>query len=484
VRVARRRPCGSEPPGRATDVVASVAARGPEPPRPAVHQAGGRRVARGAHARHPVHDLSGCRPRDGAGQRRDAGARRPDRARRRSRAARDRIPRRSRPLLVPRRATPRAHPSTRRVPRPDASVRVVRGRPVHHRCARRLELWSAHALRGRQRFRVAARRGRDPRRCVTGAIVLAADYRGLGVVRSLGRRGVPVIVLTQPGERLAGLSRYARGVRRPKGDLVEHVLGLERYRGWALFPTTDEDAALLARSHEALSERFVVTTPPWDVLRWAYDKRLMHEVASELGIAAPWTAFGRPEAKAFPVVLKPAVKVSFNRLTAAKAWRVDTQAELERRFEEAAALVGSDVLMVQELIAGGGDAQLSYAALVADGVPVAALTARRARQYPADFGRASTYVETAHAPDIVEPSERFLRRIRFTGLVELEYKRDARDGVPKLLDVNPRVWGWHTLGAAAGVDFPWLLWLQLAGAPVPHVEARNGVRWLRLSTDL
>jgi len=32
-------------------------------------------------------------------------------------------------------------------------------------------------------------------------------------------------------------------------------------------------------------------------------------------------------------------------------------------------------------------------------------------------------------PDIVEPSTRFLRRIGFTGLVELEFKRDPRDGV-------------------------------------------------------
>jgi D-aspartate ligase len=140
--------------------------------------------------------------------------------------------------------------------------------------------------------------------------------------------------------------------------------------------------------------------------------------------------------------------------------------------------------MVQELIPGGGETQLSYAALACDGEPLASLTARRTRQYPADFGRASTYVETASVPDIVEPSARFLRSIRFTGLVELEFKRDPRDGVPKLLDVNPRVWGWHTLGAAAGVDFSWLAWLLAAGRQVPQVDARAGVRWLRLSTDL
>src|SRR3954471_19553115 len=91
-----------------------------------------------------------------------------------------------------------------------------------------------------------------------GAIVLGADYRGLGVVRSLGRKGVRVWVLTQPEERLAGSSRYAeRALRRPR-QLVPFLLGLPDVDGWALFPTTDEDAALLGRNHDVLSERFAV----------------------------------------------------------------------------------------------------------------------------------------------------------------------------------------------------------------------------------
>jgi D-aspartate ligase len=320
---------------------------------------------------------------------------------------------------------------------------------------------------------------------MNGAIVLAADYRGLGVVRSLGRKGIRVWVLTQPEERLAGSSRYAeRTLRRPPDDLVGFLLGLAGVDGWALFPTSDEDAALLGRHHAELSDRFTVTSPPWEVMRWAYDKRLMHGLAEQLGIPAPRTGFGPDADVGFPAVLKPAVKVGFNKLTAAKAWRVDSAAELAARFDEAARLVDPSVLIVQELIPGGGEAQLSYAALVQDGVPLASLTARRTRQYPADFGRASTYVETASVPDIVEPSTQFLQRIRFTGLVEIEYKRDPRDGVPKLLDVNPRVWGWHTLGAAAGVDFPWLLWLLASGREVPRLDGRAGVRWLRLSTDL
>jgi predicted ATP-grasp superfamily ATP-dependent carboligase len=327
-----------------------------------------------------------------------------------------------------------------------------------------------------------------------GALVTGADYRALGVIRSLGRRGIPVRVLIEDAEPLASMSRYATSSTRwPAGcDRVDFLCELARsdgLEGWALIPTADETAALVARNHAALARWFTHTLPAWDTVRWAYDKRLTYRLAERLGIAVPRTAW--PGALAacetleldFPAVLKPAIKESFNRLTAAKAWRVDDRAELLARYAEACTLVDPSVLMVQELVPGDGGAQFSFAALCADGDPLASLTARRTRQYPADFGRASTFVESVDCADVVEPSLRFLRETRFTGLVELEFKRDGRDGVLKLLDVNPRVWGWHTLCARAGVDFPYLLWLLVSGRPVPEIRARPGVSWLRLTTD-
>jgi D-aspartate ligase len=69
-------------------------------------------------------------------------------------------------------------------------------------------------------------------------------------------------------------------------------------------------------------------------------------------------------------------------------------------------------------------------------------------------------------------------------LVEVEFKQDPRDGRYKLLDVNPRIWGWISLGGRAGVDFPYLLWLLIRGEAVPGVRGAIGVKWMRMSTDL
>jgi predicted ATP-grasp superfamily ATP-dependent carboligase len=141
-------------------------------------------------------------------------------------------------------------------------------------------------------------------------------------------------------------------------------------------------------------------------------------------------------------------------------------------------------VIVQEMIPGGGEQQYAYCAFFREGCPVASMTVRRHRQHPSDFGVASTYVETISLPELAKPSIRFLTAIDYYGLVELEYKRDPRDGVCKLLDVNARTWGYHSLGGPAGVDFPYLLFRDQMGASVPEVQARPGVRWIRLSTDV
>src|ERR1700732_3806574 len=74
-----------------------------------------------------------------------------------------------------------------------------------------------------------------------GALVMAADYRGLGVVRSLGRRGIPVWVLKQGGHLVAATSRYVqRNVPWPAAEdgaqiaLLLDLAKRQRLKNWLL----------------------------------------------------------------------------------------------------------------------------------------------------------------------------------------------------------------------------------------------------------
>ena len=329
-----------------------------------------------------------------------------------------------------------------------------------------------------------------------GGLVTGADYRALGIVRSLGRRGVPVLVLRGGNEMLAATSRYACGSlswsggnESEKADFLAHLATSRRLKGWALFPTDDEAVGIVARHHASLSEHFRLTIPPWEKLRWLCDKRLLHILARDLGIDQPRTfcPHARQELTsldcAFPAIVKPTLRETSNPLTIQKAWRVDDRQSLLDRYEEATRLLHPGMILVQELVPGSGETQFSYAALCQDGHPLAWLVARRTRQFPMDFGRFSTYVETVDEPGVIEPAVRLLKSIRYSGLVEIEFKRDPRDGRYKLLDVNPRVWGWHTLGSPAGVDFAYLVWRMVHGEPVPEIRGRAGLRWRMASRD-
>jgi D-aspartate ligase len=330
-----------------------------------------------------------------------------------------------------------------------------------------------------------------------GALVIGGDYKSLGVVRSLGRHGIPVWVLTDD-HSLASWSRYCeRGFAWPETTETEQVaflLDLARRHeldGWVIFPTGDETAALLARHRRALSERYRLSVlASWRSLRWAYDKRLTYRLAARCDVDYPATTYPRGVDDvrafngAFPVILKPAIRPELNRFTSAKAWPAADGATLVARYVEASALLDPSLIMIQELIPGSGDDQLSYAAMCRGGEPLVSLVARRTRQWPMDFGRASTYVETIEDSDVEERARRLLAAIHYDGIVEVEFKRDARDGRLKLLDINPRVWGWHTLGRRVGVDFPYLLWRMVQGLPIEPARGRPGVRWIRALTDV
>jgi predicted ATP-grasp superfamily ATP-dependent carboligase len=316
------------------------------------------------------------------------------------------------------------------------------------------------------------------------------------VVRSLGRRGVPVRIVRTDDHLLAAVSRYARArVWRqvPEAELVELLARMahgEGLLGAVLIPTGEDEARLVSRHHGKLANVFRLSVPPWPEIAWAYDKRETYQLAGRLGVDRPetWLPTGVADLRGlelrFPVIVKPAFRPGAIALSSPKAWPARDLPELEDCYRSASRIMPADRLMIQELVPGDPDSQLAYGALCRSGEVVASIAARRARQRPMDFGQASTFVETIEEKELAEPAQRLLRATGFTGLIEVEFKRSASDGRLKLLDVNPRTWGWQSVGARAGVDFPYLLWRMLTDRPVARAHGRPGTRWVRLVTDL
>jgi D-aspartate ligase len=330
-----------------------------------------------------------------------------------------------------------------------------------------------------------------------GALVIGGDYQGLGVVRSLGLQGIPVGILDDEIS-IARFSRYTTfservpSLRDPD-EAVKRILDVGKKRGlngWVLFPTRDETVAAISCHRQELTKIFRVPTPGWESVQWLWDKRKTYGLAERLGIPAPRTWYPKSYedldqvAGHFPVAIKPAIKEHFFYATGAKAMRADNLLQLREIYTSVIQFMPADEVMIQDIVPGGGESQYAFCSLFKNGRSVATLMSRRRRQHPLEFGRSSTYVETVELPLLEKYSEEFLRTIGYYGLVEMEYKYDARDGQYRLLDVNGRTWGYHTIGQRAGVDYPYLLFKDQLDQPCEPVRGKPGIRWIRLTTDL
>jgi D-aspartate ligase len=331
---------------------------------------------------------------------------------------------------------------------------------------------------------------------LAGVVLLGGAHGALAMARGFGRLGIPVALVSNDHP----LPRWSRFVRHQFNwpgpdapDAAGNLLALASthgFRNWLLLPCGDAEVKLVASAQQRLGGTFRLFGSGWEDLNALCDKQLLARRAAEAGIAVPKNFRVRSDSEAasvdmtFPVVLKPAQRLSWNAFTRAKAWRANTRHEFVTRYREAAELVGPDNVLVQELIEGGGDTQFSYAALWRQGMPVMDMTARRTRQYPIEFSYTSTFVEVWPNEAVRQASIKLLGASNFEGLVEIEYKFDAREQVHKILDVNPRPWSWIALCDAAGLNFAEAMRDIASGKPVQPAVAQTDVAWVHTTRDV
>ena len=305
-----------------------------------------------------------------------------------------------------------------------------------------------------------------------GVVVGVGWVAGLAAIRSLGRAGIRVLAVDDRESALGLRSRYAEPRVAPARSGRAFVDFLRALGDGVVFPTHDDDLETIARARDELA--FVCPFPGWDVLAAIQDKRHQLAVAREVDVGAPRTADEPTDALGLPVLVKPSDPTGFRRRFGVKAFRCTSGAEVERRFEDARDFRP----FVQEWIPGDdGELWTVGSYLTSDGEELGVFTGRKLRQTPREIGTARV-AEARWKPGLVEDALRLLRALRYHGISQVELKRDSRDGRHKLIEVNPRLWEWHGLAAACGVDFARIAYLDAVGErPAPTRMDGDGKRW-------
>ena len=306
---------------------------------------------------------------------------------------------------------------------------------------------------------------------------------GLAAIRSLGRAGIPVVAVDHRTSPLGFRSRYATPARSPDPALDESgfVARIAEIGGPAVvFPTHDPPLNALARNRERL-DGFLFPFPDWDVLERIQDKRHQLEAASAAGADVPETRYPGSAAEAraaaeelgFPVLVKPRHPDGFKRRFGKQALRCGAAGEVERAYAEAEPFGA----MIQELVTGEDDQLYSLGSyLREDGEPLGLFSGRKLVQTPPGIGTCRIG-EAVWVQEVVDAGLKLLRGLGFHGISQVEFKRDARDGRFKLMEVNPRLWQWHGLAAACGVDLPVIAYRDLTGEQVEPVSMNGSRRW-------
>jgi len=326
--------------------------------------------------------------------------------------------------------------------------------------------------------------------------VLGSDFKALGLVRSLGRRGIPSIIIDNL-PRSAWFSRYVvkRFIWHGSMDdtaFLNFLLQIAQDHSleqWVLFPLQDEVVEFVARNVRKLGQTFQLVTQEWDIVQWACDKRFTHRLAQKAEVPYPRTWYPTSEDDLrtmeiiFPAIIKPAISIRLQHARL-KALPASNYEELLSQYRFATNIIDQDQIMVQEIIPGDGRTQYSVASFCKEGHTLVCMSARRTRQYPIDYGLSSSFVEAIEVPALFELAERLLLLMGVSGMVEVEFKHDIRDGLYKLLDINVRPWGWHTLCIACGLDFSSIQYYDVLGQGPSNLTPRYGYRWVRLLTDI
>ena len=328
----------------------------------------------------------------------------------------------------------------------------------------------------------------------------------LSVVRTLGREGVSVYVITDDEASLSAQSRYCRGAYfRTKGHTRETADDLATLRDLAsqlgnkpvVFPTADPDLLLLSRLRDQVSPvaRLFLAQP--EIVDALSDKRRFIDFAERYKLPVPktWAPQNQADAVAasrearYPVVLKPSNPLAW---TAApirqftgprKALVTQNASELMQAWD-AIAPHNADMLM-QEYIAGPDESHYSlHAYLDRNSKPLAWFTGRKVRVYPAYAG-SGCFVESVYVEPMVEIGLRALTAMNYTGIAVINFKQDARTGEFVIHEINPRVSQWNILATRCGVNIPYIAYADTTGLAVPEQRRqREGVRYVNLRCDL
>lgn len=335
-------------------------------------------------------------------------------------------------------------------------------------------------------------------------IVAGLTLNGATVLRRLDRLGYAVQGLSfnpdEPGWHVGGVVRHR--TPDPREDFEGWVRALLRLADEfdeppPVLPMSDVYVVAFDRAASRLEGRFRLHGFGSGLRTRLTSKRHTFALAADQDFPRPVSRWveDRDELAAFadqvsgPVLVKPEFTYQWRNRSAARvvgSRKVATgrsKDELLRAYDEIAAVTPG--VLAQEVIPGPDSNLVYWCGFVGpEGWVGGRLVGRKRRIVPIHYGSA-TFVELVDAPDVEDQCERFLTALGYEGLCGIELKHDPRDGVAKLVEVNPRYSLWDDIGVPVGVDLAHEAARSFFGGATEPTRPRHfRQKWVELGRDV
>jgi predicted ATP-grasp superfamily ATP-dependent carboligase len=334
------------------------------------------------------------------------------------------------------------------------------------------------------------------------AIVFGGNINGLGILRNLGREGIPVHCVLESADP-AIYSRYCEGyyvlpdfLHRP--DSVRSFLSRLSRRAAdrpVVFSTDDRTTLILSSLKDEMENGYALMVPDKQVAETLVMKNKFYESLDEKGIDHPKVIQGSAEGDiagigrelGYPVFVRPTVTQDFSEaFEGKKGFVANSESELLRQFARVRAR--NINVIFQEIIPGLAANIYGIAGYLGrDSQPLALFGYHRMRGWPLLIGL-NTLIESLPLSELRPQANlvaAYLRSIGYYGVMEAEFKLDPRDGRYKLLEINARSWFQNSFPTRCGLNIILKAYLDATGTTTPYSEDyRAGVKWVNLLEDV
>ncbi len=318
----------------------------------------------------------------------------------------------------------------------------------------------------------------------------------LGAVRGFGRRGIPLVYIDAEPANMARHSRYIKQMLkcpsplRSENGFIEALLSYGRYNEGdkVIIASGDTYVEIISKHRRDLEECYFLPMPQYETVKKLQHKKNLYRLLQEMKIPHPQTWFPEDTQELvsmgreieYPYIIKPDDTFTFQKMFIKKCFAIKSLTQLKKAAE---GLKGKNIeYMIQEIIPGRELYNVS-GFYNKDSQPVAVCGWDKIRQYPLDFG-SGTYCISRWRPEIVEQVNAFFKMMDYYGIGEIELKKDPRDGVCKMIEVNLRSVAQNRLAAACGVDVEYIAYLDAIGKPVDVPKRQpDGIYWVSDFTD-